>query len=57
MPDVFKEPADASPEKGLNADVHQHDDESDEQHNQDNAHNDISCIVCCQLIAVELALK
>jgi hypothetical protein len=41
VPQVFKEPTDASPEEGDSAEVHQHDDDEDEQHTKDDAqHND-----------------
>ena len=57
VPHIFEEPADARPKERLYADYCQHDDENNEQHDQDDAHHDVSGVVSCQLIALEPTFK
>ena len=46
VPQVLEGPADAGPEEGDSAEVHQHDDDENEQHAHDDAHDGGDAVIC-----------
>ena len=57
VPNVLEEPADASPEEGDSAEVHQQGDGDDEHHAQEDAHGNDADFIAGQPFAAEPALK